>query len=65
MLNNTREKNFRTKKKYGQNFLENKEILEQIFSYADIDEADTIIEIGQDWAFLQKHSQKKRESRDR
>ena len=54
MLNNIKEKNFRTKKKYGQNFLENKEILEQIFSYADIDKTDTVIEIGPGLGFLTK-----------
>ena len=54
MLNNTGEKNFRTKKKYGQNFLENKEILEKIFLYADIDKTDTVIEIGPGLGFLTK-----------
>ena len=54
ILNKTGEKNFRTKKKYGQNFLENKEILEQIFSYADIDKNDTVIEIGPGLGFLTK-----------
>ena len=54
MLNNTGEKKFRTKKKYGQNFLENKEILEKIFLYADIDKTDTVIEIGPGLGFLTK-----------
>ena len=52
ILNNTGEKNFRTKKKYGQNFLENKVILEEIFSYADINKTDTVIEIGPGLGFL-------------
>ena len=51
-LNNAKESNYRTKKKYGQNFLENKEILEQIFSYAEIDKTDTVIEIGPGLGFL-------------
>ena len=54
ILNNAKEKNFKTKKKYGQNFLENKEILEQIFSYVDINKEDTIIEIGPGLGFLTK-----------
>ena len=52
ILNNTGEKNYRTKKKYGQNFLENKVILEEIFSYADINKTDTVIEIGPGLGFL-------------
>ena len=52
ILNNTREKNYRTKKKYGQNFLDSKVILEEIFSYADINKTDTVIEIGPGLGFL-------------
>lgn len=51
-LNKTREKNYKTKKKYGQNFLESKDILNEIFSYAVITKEDTVIEIGPGLGFL-------------
>ena len=47
-----KEVNYKAKKKYGQNFLENKEILNEIFSHVDLDSEDTVIEIGPGLGFL-------------
>ena len=47
-----REQNYKTKKKYGQNFLENKDILNEIFSFVELSAEDTVIEIGPGLGFL-------------
>lgn len=40
------ENNFGFKKKFGQNFITDKNLLESIVSLAEVDEGDTVIEIG-------------------
>ena len=57
-----RAKFFRTKKRLGQNFLINSEVIDEIIDYANINEKDTVIEIGAGVGFvteqLVKHAKK-------
>lgn len=57
-----RAKFFRTKKRLGQNFLIDAEVIEDIIDYADISPEDTVIEIGAGVGFvteqLVKHAKK-------
>ncbi len=57
-----RAKYFRTKKRLGQNFLINGEVIQNIIEYANIDKEDTILEIGPGVGFvteqLIKHAKK-------
>lgn len=57
-----RAKFFRTKKRLGQNFLIDSEVIEDIIDYADISPDDTVIEIGPGVGFvteqLVKHAKK-------
>ena len=41
-----RAKFFRTKKRLGQNFLVNSEVIEEILDYANITKDDVVVEIG-------------------
>ena len=47
-----RAKYFRTKKRLGQNFLINGEVIQNILSYTDINSEDTVIEIGPGVGFV-------------
>lgn len=47
-----RAKYFRTKKRLGQNFLINSEVIEEILDYAQISENDTVLEIGAGVGFV-------------
>jgi len=47
-----RAKYFRTKKRLGQNFLINEEVLSDIIDYADLTKDDTVLEIGPGVGFL-------------
>ena len=47
-----RAKYFRTKKRLGQNFLINEEVLNDIVEYADLSDKDTVLEIGPGVGFL-------------
>ena len=47
-----RERFFRTKKRLGQNFLVNPDVIEEIIDYAQITKDDTIIEIGPGVGFV-------------
>ena len=57
-----RAKYFKTKKRLGQNFLIDSEVIEDIIDYADISPTDTVIEIGPGVGFvteqLVKHAKK-------
>lgn len=57
-----RAKFFRTKKRLGQNFLVNSDVIEEILEYADINENDVVVEIGPGVGFvteqLVKHAKK-------
>ena len=57
-----RAKFFRTKKRLGQNFLINGEVLSDIIDFAEISKEDTILEIGPGVGFLTellvKHAKK-------
>ena len=57
-----RAKYFKTKKRLGQNFLIDSEVIEDIIDYADISSTDTVIEIGPGVGFvteqLVKHAKK-------
>lgn len=47
-----RAKFFRTKKRLGQNFLVNSDVIEEILEYADINENDVVVEIGPGVGFV-------------
>ena len=57
-----RAKYFRTKKRLGQNFLINEEVISAIIDFADISPEDTVLEIGPGVGFvteqLVKHAKK-------
>ncbi len=57
-----RAKYFKTKKRLGQNFLINEEVIRNIIDYADIQPTDTVVEIGPGVGFvteqLVKHAKK-------
>jgi len=54
-----RAKYFRTKKRLGQNFLINGEVIQNILSYSDINSEDTVIEIGPGVGFVTEQLVKK------
>ena len=54
-----RAKYFRTKKRLGQNFLINSEVIEEILDYAQISENDTVLEIGAGVGFVTEQLVKK------
>ena len=47
-----RAKYFRTKKRLGQNFLVNEDVIDDIIEFADIKPEDTILEIGPGVGFV-------------
>ena len=54
-----RAKYFRTKKRLGQNFLINSEVIDEILDYAQISENDTVLEIGAGVGFVTEQLVKK------
>ena len=54
-----RAKYFRTKKRLGQNFLINSEVIDEILDYAQISEDDTVLEIGPGVGFVTEQLVKK------
>ena len=54
-----RAKFFRTKKRLGQNFLINSEVIDDILDYAEISEDDTVLEIGAGVGFVTEQLVKK------
>lgn len=54
-----RAKYFRTKKRLGQNFLINGEVIHNILDYADIQPEDTVVEIGPGVGFVTEQLIKK------
>lgn len=54
-----RAKYFRTKKRLGQNFLVNSEVIDEILDYAQINENDTVLEIGPGVGFVTEQLVKK------
>ena len=54
-----RAKFFRTKKRLGQNFLINSEVIDEILDYAQISENDTVLEIGAGVGFVTEQLVKK------
>ena len=54
-----RAKYFRTKKRLGQNFLINGEVIHNILDYADIQPEDTVVEIGPGVGFVTEQLVKK------
>ncbi|MCR5265887.1 MAG: 16S rRNA (adenine(1518)-N(6)/adenine(1519)-N(6))-dimethyltransferase RsmA [Cyanobacteria bacterium RUI128] len=54
-----RAKYFRTKKRLGQNFLINSEVIDEILDYAQISENDTVLEIGPGVGFVTEQLVKK------